>query len=203
MSKGSYWQIFSKDDALLDQYALIYEKTKYVDPNINKIILIEKCVVRPRSISSLKLSAETVIDKFQGYEGNVLDVYPIEDNLELETIIKIFYEVPNQSNNLLLYVKSDSADVPKIIKDKAVFVGFDVGLCNEEGDVFSSIFHEILFGRVPELVSFAERLNENYLLPDRLIADEYVCVHDEMSRLGKCVEDYRPLIIYEIWKFKI
>ncbi|HEY5235968.1 MAG TPA: hypothetical protein VIJ14_07310, partial [Rhabdochlamydiaceae bacterium] len=62
--------------------------------------------------------------------------------------------------------------------------------------------HEIIFGYYDELVAYKDLLNENFLFPDRSIAEKYVELHDVMSAEGKDVEDYEKMIIYEIWKYK-
>lgn len=178
---------------------------------MNKIILIKRYTPASRLLwqNLLKhkvipdFSVEEIINKFQGYEGEVVEVYPIKENdLDLHEIIKLFYEITNLDNHLLLYVSTESRGVPNVIKEQAVFVGFDAGLCDEEGNIFSSIFHEILFGKVPELVLFVDRLNENFLLPDRSTAEKYVEIHNAISAQGRDVEDFMSMVIYEIWKYK-
>ena len=81
-------------------------------------------------------------------------------------------------------------------------MGYDVGVCDEEKTIFSSIFNEILFGNLDELISYKDLLNENLLFPDRSLAEKYVSLHDTLSEEGKGVEDYEKMIVYEIWKQK-
>ena len=64
------------------------------------------------------------------------------------------------------------------------------------------IFNEVLFGGYDELVNYKNLLNENLLVPDKAIAENYVDLHNQMSAQGKNVEDYMEMIIYAIWKHK-
>ena len=92
--------------------------------------------------------------------------------------------------------------MPSFLKDQAIKLGYDIGACDEEVTIYSSIFHEIIFGHLEELVNYKDLLNENLLFPNRALAEKYVETHNEMSAQGKDVEDYMEMIIYEIWKHK-
>ena len=81
-------------------------------------------------------------------------------------------------------------------------MGYDIGACDEEKTVYSSIFNEVLFGGYDSLIAYKGLLNENLLFPDKEIAERYVELHNEMSAQGKNVEDYMEMIIYEIWRHK-
>lgn len=102
----------------------------------------------------------------------------------------------------LLNVLSTPSEMPSFLNEQAIKAGYDIGVCEEESTIYSSIFHEILFGVVDELVTYKDFLNENFLFPDRSLAEKYVGVHNEMSAKGKDVEDYMEMTIYEIWKYK-
>lgn len=87
------------------------------------------------------------------------------------------------------------------LHENATYVGFEVGFCEEEGTVYSSIFNEILFGCCDELVIFHSQLNKNFLFPNKESAERYLKVHREMALQGRDVEQGVEMTIYEIWKF--
>lgn len=83
-------------------------------------------------------------------------------------------------------------------EDPMEVLGFDVGVCDEERTVFSSIFNEILFGNVDELANWKQFLNEYFLFSEESKALEYISLHKKLSALGKDVEDYEEFAIYQI-----
>ena len=101
----------------------------------------------------------------------------------------------------MLYVISDDEVVSSFLKEEVILVGYDVGVCEEDKSIYSSIYNEILFGIIDELIAYKDLLNENLLFPDKLLAEKYVSLHKELSALGKDVEDYEEMIIYQIWKY--
>ena len=105
-------------------------------------------------------------------------------------------------NSSMFYVHSDFIkEVPLTIKNQSKCVGYDIGVCDEEKTIFSSIFNEVLFGHLSELIAFKDCLNGNFLFPNKLIAEKYVNLHNLLSKEGKGVEDYEEMTIYELWKF--
>ena len=89
-----------------------------------------------------------------------------------------------------------------MVKEQALRVGYDVGVCEEGKTIYSSIFNEILFGNLDELIAYKDFLNEHLLFSDKFLAEKYVSLHNELSAQGKDVEDYEEMIVYEIWKYK-
>lgn len=173
------------------------------------LILIEKdspasgCWLNlTRKKKILELSVEKVVNKYQGFEGELISFFEIKENKINLNIINECLELRNLGNCLLLHVISGPAVVPPILKELAFKVGYDVGVCEEEKTIYSSIYNEILFGIINELIIYKDVLNESLLFPDRSLAEKYVSIHNEMSIQGKDVEDYEEMTIYEIWKHK-
>lgn len=151
----------------------------------------------------LDLSVEEILNKYQGFEGELIGIFRVGENRqELENFIKQSLELKELSSCVLLHVISGSEVTPSFLREQAVFVGYDIGACDEEKTIYSSVFNEVLFGGYDELIAYKELLNENLLFPDKVIAERYVDLHNEMSAQGKNVEDYMEMIIYEIWKHK-
>lgn len=178
---------------------------------MHDLVLIEKFspssdrwsnLVRDKRI--LDLSVEEIIFKYQGFEGELVDIFKIEGNKkELKKFIVQSIELIKLSNCLLLHVISGSNEMPSYLREQTVFMGYDIGACDEEKTVYSSIFNEVLFGGYDELVSYKDLLNKNLLFPDSATADKYVDLHNQMSAQGKNVEDYMEMVVYEVWKHKI
>ena len=177
---------------------------------MNKFILIQRYL--PSSIfwhNMLKnnkitgLTVEEVLKKYQGFEGDLIGYFSIEKNdHELDEIINLITEEMKSMNSLMFYVHSDLfEEVSSIIKNQSKCVGYDVGVCDKEKTIFSSIINEVLFGHLDKLIVFKDYLNDNFLFPNKLIAEKYVELHDKLSKEGKGVEDYEEMTIYELWKF--
>src|ERR1700733_10668771 len=149
---------------------------------------------------SSELSVEEVIDKYQGFEGEIVRFYHVADIDSAIEKIKKENVLRTKNNFKLLHVLSVLETTPSNLKDEAVFVGYEVGICEEGETIFSSIFNEILFGNIAELVAYRSMLNDNLLFPDRLLAEKYIHDHQNLSSQGKDVEDYFEFSIYEIWK---
>jgi hypothetical protein len=174
---------------------------------MNKLILIEKYL--PSSIfwlnlekdKNINLSVEEILNKYKGFEGELILMFGInKGENKTKEYIEECSEYKNICNSLLLFIIPNP---PKesFIDQQALYVGYDVGICDEE-TICSSIFHEILFGKVNELVAFKEFLNENLLFPNKFLAEKYIETHNEMSVQERNVEDYYTMTSYEIWKHK-
>lgn len=212
----AYWEVFSKDKAfilrladkfvrhvLLDSDFLKYDSSIPIMLMIEKQVPTDECWPYLLEMNKVPgLTVEQVLNKYQGFEGNDIACYQISENdPELKEEIDLFYETLSLKNYLFLYVSSFENVDPKI-SDLAIKVGFDVGICEEERTIYSSIFNEVLFGYYEELNAFQSVLNENFLFPDRKSAADYIKVHAEMAAQGKDVEEGVDMTIYEIWKFK-
>jgi hypothetical protein len=177
---------------------------------MHDLVLIEKIseandcwmnLIRDKNI--LNLSVEEIINKYQGFEGELVCIFKVEENREeLEDFISQSLELKKLSNCTLLHVISGSDVMSSSLMEQANFMGYDIGACDEERTIYSSIFNEVLFGGYSELISYKDLLNENLLFPNKAMAEKYVDLHNQMSAQGKNVEDYMEMIIYEIWKYK-
>lgn len=175
---------------------------------MHKIILVERDPSKYAEWKNLgrkkrihEMSVEQVVKSYKGFEGEILEVCDVnEKESDRKKHIRELSELKNLGTCFWLFIRSNSSSIPSYVELNGLKLGYDVGVCAEEDDeVYSSIFHEILFGVVDELAMFKEKLNDNFLFDDKSIAMKYVEVHNEMSAQGKDVEDYMPMSIYEIW----
>lgn len=175
---------------------------------MHSLILIERVPSSYSSWPSLiqkkkfsKLSVQEVVSKYQGFEGELVCFFEFkQDLIEFNKNLDYFLELKKLGGCFLLHTISNPNSMPSFMKDKATKLGYDVGVCEEEKTIYSSIFHEIIFGYFDELVDYKELLNENFLFKSHATAEEYVKTHDDLSAQGKGVEDYEKMTIYEIWK---
>lgn len=147
------------------------------------------------------LSVQEVVNKYQGFEGELLDFFTFRGDITaLEKRLDEYSKLKVLGDCHLLHVISAPSEMPTFLKDRAIKLGYDIGVCEEEPTIYSSIFHELIFGYFDELISYKDRLNERLLFPDRLLAEKYVETHNELSAQGKGVEDYMEMKIYEVWE---
>jgi len=152
----------------------------------------------------LDRSVEEVVDKYQGFEGDLVSYYLVENDLEeYKSKLSEYLKYKNLASCFILHLLSGSTTQPSFLQTQAIKVGYDVGFCDGETlAIYSSIFHEILFGHFEELIDYKEKLNGSFLFPSRDIAEAYVRLHDKMSAKGKEVEDIVEMTIYEVWRHK-
>lgn len=174
---------------------------------MHKLVLVERdpllYALWPSLVQNQRipeLSVKEIVAKYKGFEGEIVFFFEINENINdfraKEDECLRFKEL---GSCFLLCVTSSTEKIPSFLNGQAIKLGYDVGVCEEEKTIYSSIFHEILFGIVDELVVFKDFLNENLLFPDKSLAEKYVEVHNEMSAQGRDVEDYEEMAVYEIW----
>ena len=174
---------------------------------MNKLILLERDF--PRSYLEThnrvkELSVDQVVKKYQGFQGDLIRCAPLKDNkLELGEDIQYFLNQGARENHLALCITENSLKIPQTYKNLVYFVGFDVGVCEQEKTIYSSLFNEVLFGNIDELIVYKDALNEHLLLPSEALALQYIITHDQLSAEGKDVEDYEKMNVYEIWKIQL
>lgn len=148
-------------------------------------------------------SVQDVVNKYQGFEGELVCFFEVKGNTpEFKKKLDECLRMKELGSCFLLHVISSPSEMPPFLKDQTIKLGYDVGACNQEATIYSSIFHEVIFGYFDELIAYKDLLNESFLFPNRSLAEKYVEMHNEMSAQGKNVEDYMEMIIYEIWKHK-
>jgi len=149
----------------------------------------------------IELSTQEIIDKYQGLEGELKNIFFIaEDNSNIEIIMNSCLEIRNQQKWNILFITEDNK-IPDLIKQRFVFMGYDYGIFEEEMDsLYSSIFNEILFGNVKELIFFKIMLNDFFLFHNKQEIENYVRIHHLLLKEGKNVEHEDYMKIFQIWR---
>jgi len=145
--------------------------------------------------NKLNISVEEVIDKYNGFEGELVNFYSLVD-YKKETWSNL------KKHDLLLYVTSTNSTIPSVIQSEFYLLGYDFGTCKEEWTIYSSIFNEILFGNINDLIAYKDHLNENLLFSNNYIAEKYQELHNNLYNKNIDVEHDEEMSIYEVWKFR-
>ncbi|MFI0436105.1 MAG: hypothetical protein ACH350_10370 [Parachlamydiaceae bacterium] len=147
------------------------------------------------------LSTQEVVDKYQGLEGDAISVFKVtDDNSSLKKNIDLLLAIDDQKKTRILFI-AESGNIPELIKELFDFVGYDYGVFEEEmNSVYSSVFNEILFGNVKELIFLKNKLNESFLFSSRQEAENYLNLHHELLKEGKNVEHEEYMKIFQIWR---
>lgn len=131
-------------------------------------------------------SVENLIHRYQGFEGEILS---ITENLTN-------YDFINIKNHTLCLVQ-DNENPSDLLLRFFVKLGYEFGIC-DESTVYSSIFNEIIFGNIQQLVK-KSILNEALLFPTKSLAVEYSEIHHKLLLEGFDVEDDINMEVYGIW----
>ena len=127
-------------------------------------------------------NASDAIRKYSGFEGNLIESIDSSDREEYFPILIDEMKVLSAKNRKARLLSVSSLNSQSIT-------------------VYSSIFHEILFGLVPESIKFRERLNNNGLFPSTNVLNEYIEVHKRLYLNGSDVEHHNLLSSFSICEF--
>ncbi len=136
-----------------------------------------------------ELSVEELLIQYQGFEGELVSNDLAGSQKYSET-----------SDHLVLHVVSGPDTLSSLEAASIECVGYDVGVCEDEKTLYSSIFNEILFGQLDVLLTYKKALNGHLLFPNRSVAEEYIELHDGLAQAGEDVEGYEKMSMYEIWR---
>jgi hypothetical protein len=177
-----------------------------------KILVIEKIekfkffIIHLRKQNTFSnLSVEQVLKKYDGFEGACLECISEKQGSKiLDSIcIKLLGSLGRNKNNfILLYLGVPGKKIPTFINEHFYFAGYEYGFIKDEINTYSSIFNEILFGDISELISFNKRLNQALLFDDLKTATDYLHTHQKLSKEGKEVSYEKDMRLFEVWKFK-
>lgn len=165
---------------------------------MSKIVIIKKYT--PSSFlwwnltlkKKVELPLEVVLRKYEGFEGEPIAFLTDEQTNDILGV---------ESDLLVLRVGSSEDIGPPHLDPKAFLMGYEFGICEEDKTLYSSIFNEILFGQIEELVSYKTELNNHFLFPTKDLAEQYAVLHRDLCLKGKDVEGDQEMTVYKIWKY--
>jgi hypothetical protein len=149
--------------------------------------------------SSINLSHEGIIKCYRGIEG---EPWPMTDEFNILKIsrglapMNMLKKTMEYYRNIsktylcdLIYIAMNQSPVGH---DKAlnefVFCGFDYGIYESEGNCYSSVFNEVIYGKNDELRRFGKHLNNALLFPDRDSVNDFIKARNQLLQMGADLE---------------
>lgn len=149
--------------------------------------------------SPQELSPRTSTDLVRQYRGLEGDPWPAPaPSFVVDGQLAALSNWPEITTYLRSLGRADDPDVilvgdcglsaDKLTESDWLFAGFDLGYFENEWSHYSSVFHEVLFGKQIELQSFRSQLNEHLLLPNDEVARALCAERLRLADLGRDVE---------------
>ncbi len=151
----------------------------------------------------LNLPIEQIIKEYCGFEGTCLKFLEKENIFEKKlTLTEEYVEILNnkKKSTHILYLNTQKNYPPNLFTHNFIFLGYEYGFFQDKFNYYSSIFHEILFGFIEELLDYKKFLNKSLLFHSYEVAEEYAKLHHTLLEEKKDVEIDQEMSIYEIWK---
>lgn len=180
--------------------------------NPAKDVPIDNPIARPDiRPPNLALSHEGVLARYRGLDGwpwpgdSHLAMPPLANGLAVTTPFTALEEYYEETSKLypcdLMYLDfAHGVKTPVGLPPNFRFLGYDYGYYQWEDNLFSSLFHEVIYGVYDEMIAFAKLLNDNLLLPSVDIAQELHCVRTQLLEIGAHLERngevLSPIAIY-------
>lgn len=150
---------------------------------------------RRKSVSGL--NQEILFKRYKGLEGHAT---LLQSNNELDKQIELFKSEQNSDSQRLICLSRDQNI--ELTNKEFIYIGIDYGFFNEEHDVYSSIYNEIIFGITNELQAFQNRLNQFSLFNDDKVADDYIGRHHECLIKNLDVEHEDEMAKWNVWLYR-
>lgn len=156
-----------------------------------------------RRAATIPLSREEIYSQYRGVDGRP---WPEELSLPYDEGLAPMGKWPE-----LLAIADEAREgqlydalilaMPPILRqlpDEVSFLGFDVGYYESSCSVFSSLFHECIYGHLEELALQAPHLNRALLFSAPAAAEAYCRVREVVRAKGADVEDddCRPIAVF-------
>lgn len=105
----------------------------------------------------------------------------------------------------ILYCDWTLAPTELVIVERGLtFLGYDISSppSNFDRFTYSAIFHELIYGSVPDLIAFDRKLNKSLLFDNVPDSQSFVAIRSEIKNAGGPVEDgldqpITPVAVYE------
>jgi hypothetical protein len=151
---------------------------------------------------------EGVFRRYRGFDGGV---WPVQAHPQFATTEGLANEadkaaveaylraLPNSADcDLLLLVRGNAADFVDAPRPGWSFAGFDVGFFESEWSHFSVVLNEVIFGNIPELVSFTAKLGPCLLFASLDDALALGAAYRRVANAGGDVEqgDVQPIAVW-------
>jgi hypothetical protein len=159
---------------------------------------------------AVALSHQEILTVYRGFEGEawpdceLVNAINLQNGLassnQLELVEKYYKSVSQEFLCDMLYIGFDEGLNPP---SAYIFLGYDFGFYLSETGVFSSLFHEVIYGMHSEMRQFSSLLNDHLLLPTVESAKELELTRNSLLAAGADLERYeqcQPIVIYGLPK---
>jgi hypothetical protein len=140
--------------------------------------------------------ASVLLDRYRGMEGVLLDVAAPSDGLASWTSLaelRRYRDSSEEPLDLICVIRPLAKAPGQLLVPGFDFSGYDCGVMESSDNVHSVIFHEVLFGKLPEMVQHATRLNSRLLFDEWQDAASLMAVRDGLSaHFGHALEKFSP-----------
>ena len=134
-----------------------------------------------------------ILNTYLGFEGNYIH-HLNNDDVDLRRVLSGYH---GNRNLKILQIEELSVNKPKFLPNFH-FIGYEFGSLCEDYDSYSSIFNEILFGKIKSLTKFSLKLNKYGIFDSCHDVLEYKRAHVLATQAGLDVEHEDILNIYQI-----
>lgn len=163
---------------------------------------------------AVSLSHQQILTAYRGFEGEpwpdreILNGIRLQNglaSLDQHAIVEEYYGKVSQEylSDLICIGSPKGFNSLPSLPTAYVFLGYDYGFYLTETGVFSSLFHEVIYGMYPEIRRFSSLLNSCLLLPTIEVAKELELTRNSLLAVGADLEGYEkcyPVAIYGIPK---
>jgi hypothetical protein len=157
-----------------------------------------------------KHSYEHMVEAYRGFDG---DVWPNLDSLGefglvaglapvslLGAVEKYVAKISDHPGVRLLYLRSSDNTAKAPPPSDFTLSGLDVGVIASETNFYSIVFHEVLFGRVNEMVRFRAKLNSGGLLKNHSDASSLTMLREKSLASGSDLETFEANETIEVFE---
>ena len=141
--------------------------------------------------------------RYRGFEGEAVTVSTdYKEILEFYRGLKDSQGDTGGDNRLRLLMICTDRDESSDTKGFE-YIGLEYGYCTIKGDVYSSVFCEVVLAHVEQLGEYRKKLNCYSLFSEMDVVTEYGNVHRELNKEGGYdIEWEDGLEILHIWKYR-
>lgn len=140
--------------------------------------------------------ASALVDHYRGMDGVPVSLVASSPSGGLGSWasldeLELYRNSSAENLDLICVVPMPLKPLNRILVPGFDFCGYDCGVFASSTNVYSVIFHEVLFGKLPELVRYAVGLNRRYLFEEWDDAASLMAARQRLSRFaGGSLENF-------------
>jgi hypothetical protein len=140
--------------------------------------------------------ASAVLDQYRGMDGVLIPVAAPRFGLaswDSLDELRRYRDSSEESLDLICVIRPLVKAPDQLLLPGFDLLGFDCGVIVSRRNIYSVIFHEVLFGKLPQMVQHAAQLNARCLFDEWQDAASLMAVRDGLSEhFGHALEKFTP-----------